>query len=372
MKISSIPATLGVSGRSGNEKSQGRGDGSDPVCDGLLPAFGGHCGTMTAQQNAQLFHELTQLARSGLPMIRSLEIVGRKPGRGIADCARRLFEALQASGSVSAAFRAANFPESDAAVIEAGEATGRLEQVYQELEQYYSQLATARRNIISKSLYPLLVLHLGVFLLAIPPAILSGGFATYWQRVLPVLFGVYLGLGGLWLGWAGLRQLVARDSSLARIILSIPVLGGFLNDWTAWKYSSVLSLYVRAGGGLFRAVESAGKTCGNALLRKASEDALVRVRQQGLGLAEAFHAEGSIPHVLERALEVGEHSGRLDEETMRAAEIFKERTLGRLAAFGDWTPKLLYLAIVLYIGWQIISMALGVGSSIGAALDPLE
>ena len=327
---------------------------------------------MTAQQNAQLFHELTQLARSGLPMVRSLEIVGRKPGRGTADCARQLFAALQSSGSVSEAFRAANFPESDAAIIEAGEATGRLEQVYQELEQYYSQLAVARRKIIAKSIYPLLILHMGVLLLAIPPAILSRGFGSYLESVLPVLLGVYLGFFALWLAWVAIRQVVARDASVARIILAIPVLGGFLNDWTAWKYSSVLSLYVRAGGGLFRAVESAGKTCGNAVLRRASEGALDLVRNRGMGLSEAFHVQGSVPYALERALEVGEHSGRLDEETIRAAEIFKDQTLRRLEAFGEWTPKLLYIAIVLYIGWQIISMALGVGASVGAALDPLQ
>ena len=159
---------------------------------------------MTAQLNAQLFHELTQLSRSGLPMVRSLEIVGRKPGRGIADCARQLFHALQASGSVSEAFRAAKFPESDAAVIEAGEATGRLEQVYQELEQYYSQLAEARRKVLAKSLYPVLVLHMGVLLLAIPPAILSGGWSTYWESVLPVLAGIYGGFFSS--GWPGRRS----------------------------------------------------------------------------------------------------------------------------------------------------------------------
>jgi type II secretory pathway component PulF len=327
---------------------------------------------MTAQQNAQLFHELTQLARSGLPIVRALEIVGRKPGRGIADCARQLFQALQASGSVSEAFRAAKFPESDAAVIEAGEATGRLEQVYQELEQYYSQLAVARRVIISKSLYPVIVLHLGVLLLAIPPAILSGGWSTYWRSVLPVLLSIYVGFFLLGLAWAAIRRFVERDVRAARVILSVPVLGGFLTDWTSWKYSSVLSLYVRAGGGLFKAVESAGRSCGNAILRRAGEAALELVRHQGLGLAEAFRTQGGLPETLERALEVGEHSGRLDEETIRAADIFKTRTLGRLEAFGEWTPKILYFAIVLYVGWQIISMVLGVGASIEQAVNPLD
>lgn len=325
---------------------------------------------MTAQQNAQLFHELTQLARSGLPMIRSLEIVGRKSGGGISSCARRLFQALQATGSVSQAFRTANFPESDAAVIEAGEATGRLEHVYQELEQYYTQLAAARQQVIAKSLYPVVVLHLGVLLLSIPPVIISGkGIGGYLQSVLPVLVCVYIAGFLLWAAWKVICLLVATNSLAARIILAVPVLGGFLLNWTSWKYSSVLSLYVRAGGGLFRAVESAGNSCRNAVLREASMGALNMVRQRGMSLSEAFLAQRAIPETLERAIEVGEHSGRLDEETIRAADIFKTRTLQRLERFGEWAPKILYFAIVLYVGWQIISMATGVGASLDEALN---
>jgi type II secretory pathway component PulF len=325
---------------------------------------------MTAQQNAQLFHELTQLARSGLPMIRSLEIVGRKSGGGISGCARRLFHALQASGSVSEAFRSANFPESDAAVIEAGEATGRLEHVYGELEQYYSQLATARRQIIGRSIYSVLVLHLGVLLLAIPPVIISGkGLAGYLGNVVPVFVAIYACAFLLWLGWKVIRFLVATNSLAARFILAIPVLGGSLECWTGWKYSSVLSLYVRAGGGLFRAVESAARACDNAILREASLRALDMVRQRGVSLSDAFLAQRSIPETLERAIEVGEHSGRLDEETIRAAEIFKDRTLRRLDSLGEWAPRILYLAIVFYVGWQIISMVMGVGASINDVLN---
>ncbi len=327
---------------------------------------------MTARQNAQLFHELNQLARSGLPIVRSLEIMARKPGGGIAGCARKLFDALQSSGSVSQAFRAAKFSDSDAAVIEAGEATGRLEQVYLELEQYYSQVAAARRQIFAKSLYPVLVLHLGVFLLAIPRAISDGGWNTYWKGVLPVLLGFYLAGFLCLLAWGVIRNLVSQNSTAARVILAVPVFGGFLADWTAWKYTSVLSLYVRAGGGLLKAVESAGRTCGNAILRKASEGALAGVRERGLGLAEAFRLQGRLPETLERAIEVGEHAGRLDEETARAADIFKTRTLQRLEAIGDWTPKILYFVIVLYTGWQIIQMATGMASSMDAVLNQIE
>lgn len=324
---------------------------------------------MTAQQNSQFFHELAQLSRSGLPIVRSLEIMSRKPGGGIAGCARRLFASLQATGSVSQAFLEAQFSPSDAAVIEAAEAAGRLEQVYQELEEYYSQLASARRRIISRSIYPLVVLHMGVLLLAIPKAILADGWPTYWQNVLPVLFGVYLAGFICLLGWSVIRKMVAANPASASLFLSLPVLGGFLSDWTSWKYASVLSLYVRAGGGVFKGVESAGRTCGNAILRNASERALAGVREKGLGLAEAFRQQSGIPETLERAIEVGEEAGRLDEESIRAAEILKTRTIHRMETISTWVPRILYIAIVFYTGWQIIQMATGVGSSMKAVLD---
>ncbi len=328
-----------------------------------------HCLDMTPRQNAQLFHELSQLARSGLPIGKSLEILGRKGGRGVSGCARLLAADLSESGSVSAAFRAAKFSASDAAVIEAGESTGRLEQVYDELEAYYSQVASARKQIVAKSIYPLLVFHLGVFLLAIPRAIIAGSFSDYLSAILPPLLVFYAAMGLSLLAWRGIRNLVDQNVVAARVILAVPVFGGFLSDWTAWKFSSVLSLYIRAGGGLLKAVSSAGQTCGSAVLRAASEGALAAVRERDCGLSEAFRLQGALPEILERAIEVGEHAGRLDEETQRAAEMFKTRTLERLDAIGEWVPKILYMVIVFYMGWQIIQMATGVAGSVDSVLN---
>ena len=324
---------------------------------------------MTARQHAQFFHELAQLTRSGLPVRRSLEIIGRKTGSSPSTRARQVLAALESTGSLSEAFRAASFSESDVAVLEAGEATGKLEQVFDELEQYYAQVASARRQIVSKALYPLLVLHLSVFLLAIPRALLEGGWAAYWKSTLPALAGIYfLGLV-LFLTTKFLGRLAAVSAPAARVILAIPIGGGFLANWSGWKFASVLSLYVRAGGGVLRAVESAGRTSGNALLRAASGHALRAVREQGVGLAEGFRGQSGLPDLLERAIEVGEHAGRLDEETARAAEIFRTRTLQSLDAIGFWVPRLLYIGIVLYVGWQILQTATGVASSVGEALD---
>jgi type II secretory pathway component PulF len=321
---------------------------------------------MTSAQRAQFFHELNQLARSGLPLGQSLDIMGRRSGGKLSATARRLMGTLQAGSSVAGAFLSGGFAASDGAVIEAGETTGRLPEVYAELEHYYSQVAEARRQILSRSAYPLVVLHLGIFLLAIPKAILAGDAGAYWAAVLPVLAVAYgLAAAAVFL-WKISRSLVGTRVALARTVLAIPVFGGFLADWTAWKFASVLALHVRAGGSLLRAVELAGTTCGNAVLRQAALDALHEVRAKGCGLSEAFR--NRLPETLERAIEVGEQAGCLDEETARAAEIFKQRTTQRLEAIGNWTPKILYILVLLYTGWQIIQMVRGVSASVGDVL----
>jgi type II secretory pathway component PulF len=320
------------------------------------------------RQREQLFHELAQLARSGVPINHAFEILSRNPRTEVAVCLNAVRESITTSGEAGRTFREAGFSESDAAVIEAGEATGRLDTVFLDLAAYYRQLANARRTILAKSLYPVLVLHLGAMLLAIPPAIMEGGWPAFFAHALPILaaFYAFLFAGGVF--WRIVRTLLSRDTRAARLLMQIPLFGAFLRYWTAWRFASVLSLYAGAGAGLLKAFETAGSCCGNALLRSATASAVSLVRA-GEGLTEAFRKQKGIPELLERAIEVGEYSGRLDQETHRAAEIFKEKTLSALEAFAQWIPRIIYILIVLFIGWRILRTALDIASSVNSALN---
>jgi type II secretory pathway component PulF len=322
---------------------------------------------LTYRQQEQLFHELAQFARSGVTLEHAFELLSRNPNRRIGACLNAVRAHLQASGNVGFAFRDAGFSESDAAIIQAGETSGRLDAVFLELGEFYRELAQARGTIIAKSIYPVLVLHAGAILLAIPPALLHGGWPTFFAQSLPILAVFYAVLILAAISWRIAQNLFARNVKLASALLRIPILGHLLRNWTAWKFASVLSLYVTAGGSLLRAFETAAESCGNALLNSATARALSLV-QRGTSLADAFRNQPGVPEFLLRSIEIGEHAGRLDEESRRAAEFFKNKTLGTLDAFANWTPRILYLLVVLFTGWRIIAMASDVASSISSAL----
>ena len=146
------------------------------------------------------------------------------------------------------------------------------------------------------------------------------------------------------------------------------MLGRFLLNWTLWKFTSVLSLYIAAGGSLLRAFEMAGTACENAALRASTTAALARVKH-GERLSEAFRKQPDFSEPLLRAIEVGEHAGRLDEESRRAAELFKQQTFQSLDAFAEWSPRVLYLSVVVITGWRIITTVSNVGSHIDSTLN---
>ena len=135
-----------------------------------------------------------------------------------------------------------------------------------------------------------------------------------------------------------------------------------------WKFASVLSLYLAAGGSLLRAFEIAGTVCENAALKASTTAALSRVRD-GESLSEAFWRQPGISEPLLRAIQVGEHAGRLDKQLRHAAEFFKLRTFESLEAFAQWSPRLLYIFIVVFTGWRIITTASNFGTHVDSILN---
>ena len=47
----------------------------------------------------------------------------------------------------------------------------------------------------------------------------------------------------------------------------------------------------------------------------------------------------------------------------------RAKLLGTLDALAQWTPRILYILIVLLVGWRIITTALDVTSSVNLILD---
>lgn len=319
---------------------------------------------MQPRRKSHFFHELSQTTRSGIPLLRALEIL--RKGDAVAG---RVGAALADGESVPMAFHRAGFSAGDCAVLDAGESSGRLGDVFAELAEHYRRLAGARSRIISRSLYPVFVMHFAALLLPLPAAVLAGSPVVYLRGAGTVLLGFYAVLVLLWAGWRLAASAYASNAAAGRLLGLLPGLGAWLRTWTASRFASTFSLFVASGGGLLRGMEVSGRASGSALIAASAAQVVGRVKA-GESLADSFRDLPGMPTEVERAIQVGDHSGRLDQETARAAQELTAKAIAQLEALAEWTPRILYVGVALCVGWWIIQTALNLGAEIGSALDP--
>lgn len=305
------------------------------------------------------------MLRSGIPLQRAFEHLSL--GRNRAAAAARSAAPLVNQG-VDAALKAGGFSITDREILAAGEQSGRIEEAFRELADYYAHLAADRSKAVTASLYPLFILHLGALLLSIPPAIIDGNLTKFFSQVGLFLGTAYL-IGGLfvlafWLVARAFQSSIPFD----RLIRRVPILGSFFWEASLARFCLVLSLGIRSADGVLSSLRRAGHASQCADLAAAAEAAVPAIRSGG-SFAGSLAASSSFPEDLERAFHVAEASGRLEEELTRWAGIYRERFFKRIESFTEWLPRILYLLVVAMVGFRIFSLISTISAAYSSVLE---
>jgi len=64
----------------------------------------------------------------------------------------------------------------------------------------------------------------------------------------------------------------------------------------------------------------------------------------------------------------GEVSGQLDDSLLRLQKYYQEQGSRQMKAFSQWVPKIIYLAIVLMIAYQVVSFYTGYYRKVGEVI----
>src|SRR3954470_21212183 len=146
-------------------------------------------------RRADFYHQLGQLTGAGISLLPTLEHLQKKPpGASYRVPLRRLVEELNHGFTFSEALRRIGgwLPMFDIAVLQAGEQSGRLENCFQLLADYYTDRARMARQIISDLLYPVFLLHFAVFIFALVSYFKSSNGYIFLIQTVGVLAPIYL------------------------------------------------------------------------------------------------------------------------------------------------------------------------------------
>lgn len=323
-----------------------------------------------------MLRQLATLLEAGLPLEQALAVLIEQ---GDNPAMRQVIAALRSEVLAGSTLARAmdkhrdTFPEIHRALINAGEASGELATVMDKLATYSEGQQALQQKIGLAMVYPAIVITVavlvvgGLLLFVVPPVVevfqqtrqelpfltkaliaLSDFLAATWLYLIAIFV-----IGGI-VAQRALQEEALRYQ-LHLKLLRLPVVGKLIRGSNTARMASTLSILVGSGVGLLTALNAACGVLTNLPMRRALEDAAMKVRE-GVTLSRALAASGLFPPVLVHLIASGEQSGRLDTMLDRVA---KQQTQ-EVSGFTTALTSILEPVLILFMGAVVLLIVLAI------------
>lgn len=265
------------------------------------------------------------------------------------------------------------FPPLFISMVQVGESTGSLEDVFQQLASYLEREKDTRDRVKSALRYPIIVIVAMVVALAIINIFVIPAFVKVFtsfriQLPLPtriliatskftVAYWPYL-LGIVATAFFVLRNYVRSPNGRYRwhrLKLRLPVAGKVVYKATLGRFARALAVIIKAGVPLVAGMTVVSRAVDNEFI----SERILQMRdgvERGESIARTAHATGMFPPLVIQMITVGEESGAVDALMMNVAEYYDREV--------DYDIKNLSAAIqpilIVFMGVLVLVLALGV------------
>jgi len=326
------------------------------------------------KQRAELYHTLGAMLSAGLAMPKALEHVqGNPPSRSLRAPIAQWRQFLTEGASVGDAVARMGgwMPAFDAALVNAGDRSGRLDACFKLLAGYYEERSQLARKVISDLMYPAFLLHFAVVVFAFIDFLKPGhGWMRFSFLVLGILVPIYAAAGFLVFAGQG-RHGEKWRGAVENILRPVPMLGAARRCLALARLAAALEALLNAGVLITTAWELAAAASGSPALGRAVRGWREAV-ESGATPAELVKQSPQFPEMFASLYATGEISGQLDETLGRLHRHYQEEGSRKMRLIAEWSPKLVYYIVMLVIAWHIVSFYLhlyGPGSDLDNALS---
>ncbi len=228
------------------------------------------------------------------------------------------------------------------ALVKAGEISGSLNTVLDELSNYLEAVAETRRKVVSALTYPVIIVIFMIviltallifivpmftdiyanfgaslpihtrMLIAVSTTLSENFFATVGISLVAFIFGWTLTLterGGI--AWDTFR-------------IKFPVLGQLHLDSMMNRFSKTFGILMGSGVPVLEGIDHCQRVVGNRVIRRALDDVKTMVKD-GFSISVSMKKTGKFPSTLVQLVATGEETGELDTLLDRAAYFYEKQ-----------------------------------------------
>ena len=340
-------------------------------------------GRVPLNELALLTRELAMFFSSGVGLVKGLEALkgqgfSKQTSQAAADVTQGLTSGMSLSQSM--AMRPDVFRAMYVRMIHAGEVSGALDRVLDQLSSYLERELTLVRRVQAALAYPAIIFLVCVALTTFMVFFLFPTFVGFFDGLdirLPAITKSLLAVTSvsrepvfilllvlfpfvISRGFNHLRQSQSYVTWISNLLISMPLLGPLNRALVMARFSSTLSLLMKAGVLQFTALSITAGAVGNQAAREAIERCAERIKEDGDSLSEAMAKEELFPRMLTSLVFVGEEVGDLPRVLDLASDGFEldvDTTISRVTVMLE--PLMLSI-MGLVVGYVLLAVFLPV------------
>lgn len=331
---------------------------------------------LNSAQLLDVTRDLCGLLRAGLPLYESLATVEEKyRGQKCHGILLDLADQVKQGSSLSASMEKykKSFSTLYVSMVAAGEESGALEKVFEELASLLTRQQKLKKQISSAMFYPA---FLGSFCLLVLSALLFFLIPSLEQlfedRQLHPLTAFILGLSHLLRsnkilisallvsGITAFVVLLRRPTTkrfLQKLLLKIPILNTIVVESVLIRFCRAMSSLLTNGVSMVKALRLSRKVMGHPLFEELIEETESKM-VEGKKISESLRQSELMPPLVARMLAIAEETGSSAKALGNIAAIYEEnleRNLGRLTAL---LQPVMMLFLGLIVGLIVLAVLL--------------
>lgn len=267
------------------------------------------------------------------------------------------------------------FPPQTVAIVQAGEVSGKLPEVFESLSAYYEWLDGLVSDIRQALIYPVMIMSAAFALVLLLFTFVVPRFVSLLTELsleIPLMTRIVMGISNVllqhwpWLlggalGAFALIKLLLRSpvyaSKFDRGLMQLPIFGSLISMFALSRFTHNLGMLYKAGIPLLRGLEICEKLVGN----RAIEQALQAVRtgmEEGTPLSKGLAQHDVFPSTMVTMIATGETSGTLDFSLQSVSDYYNKIIPRRIkVVFAIFDPVMM-LGLIGMVGFVALSVVL--------------
>jgi general secretion pathway protein F len=326
--------------------------------------------------------ELSTLISAGLPIDRSLDILGKlTENRRLRETVKDILKKIEGGNSLAEALgnHPRIFPKLYINMVKAGESGGFLETILSRLARYLQSTKEIKDYLISVMIYPLILTIVSGMSITILVTFVIPRFARIFfdmRQAIPLPTQIMLstsqfvkdywwvGLGAIAMVYLGLKiykQNEERNWRWDRFKLRWIAIGNLIKKVEVARFSRTLGTLLQSGVSILPALNLVKEISQNRAISRSIAHIHDRLRE-GKTISKSLEETEIFPPLAVHMIGVGEETGRLDEMLIKVAETYEENVQNTAKRFVSLLEPLIILVMGSVVGFIVISMLLAIFS----------